>query len=200
MNNIVFTEKIKSNPRRYLLVYEDVFCKQTIVPNDIDDINKEGRMSLNTIDGFTSKYGNEASLLYDFDIYDDRTPHKVYIEYNSNGEVKQIPVMYNDKRLSEIALNSTSKLWDDRKTRKLFTDMSFVLLRNDHRELEKLLNSKASVTEPHLRNLIGYALNHGTHTMNMEFMKEKLFDSYKQWRAVYYHSMYIPEQKVKKKV
>ena len=199
MNNLVVHGKVKSNPKRYLLVYEDVFCKQIIIPN-IDDINKDGRMSLNTIDAFTSNYGNEASLLYDLDIYDDRTPHRVYIEYNSNGEAKQIPVMYNDKLLGEIAAHSTAKLWDDRKTKKLFTDMSFVLLRNDHRELEKLLKSNCILTEPHLRNVVGYGLNHGTHTMNMGFMKAKLFDSYKQWRAVYYHTMYIPKQKVKKKV
>ena len=199
MNNLVFTEKIKNNPRRYLLVYEDVFCKEIIIPN-IDGVNKEGKMTLNTIDMVTSKYFDGASLLYDFEIYGDKTPHCVYIEYNSSGEYRRIPVMYNDKRLREIAINSTSKLWDDRKTRRLFTDMSFVLLRNDYGELESLLDGICPVTDPHLRNIIGYAINHGTHTMNTGFVKEKLLDSYKQWRAVYYNAMYVKEQKVKKKV
>ena len=200
MKNISIREKgIKNNPKRYRLVYEDVFCKEIIKP-DVEDINEYGNMTLNTIDSFTSKYWDKSQLLHDLGIEEDKTPHKVYIEYKSNGEIKNIPVMYNDALLGEIASKSSAKLWDDRKTRQLFTNMSIVWLRNDYSELEKLLNSEFVVTEPHLRNVIGYGLNHGTHTMNIPFMKEKIFDSYKQWRAFYYHTMYTPEQKVKKKV
>ena len=46
--------------------------------------------------------------------------------------------MYNDKLLEKIANCSTAKLWNSGETRKLFTDMAFVLLRNDYGELFKL--------------------------------------------------------------
>ena len=190
MKSVDFSEKILINPKRYLLVKEDSYSREVIRPN-IDDINKDGRMMLATIDTITSNYANKEQLLLDcgmYDPYDKESSGNVYIEYNSNGVTKKLPVMFNNSLLNLIASNSTAKLWDSGKTRNLFTKMSFQWLKNDDGILERLLNDDPCVTDPHLRNVIGYALNHGTHTMNMEFIRERMFESYKQWRAFYYNS------------
>ena len=202
MKSVDINEKLlKSNPKRYLLVKENSYTKDIIrLQVDEDHINKDGRMSLTTIDSVTSKYYSREQLLKDYDMYDEYDKESnglVYIEYNSNGELRKLPVMYNDNLLNLIASNSTSKLWDSNKTRSLFTKMSFQWLKNDDGILQRLLNGPSPVSEPHLRNVIGYGLSHGTHTMNLEFIKKKMFNSYKQWRAFYYNSD-VGYQKVKK--
>ena len=58
MKSVDIDEKLlKSNPKRYLLVKENSYTKDIIrLQVDEDHINKDGRMSLTTIDSVNTKY------------------------------------------------------------------------------------------------------------------------------------------------
>lgn len=189
------TGDIKRNKhKRYLLVASNLYGDEYISPNATDTpiqqlAEKRSKMFLPQIDIITSASVDSEDLLTKYEMYDYKAPTIVSVQYHSHGEIKDLPVMYNDEVLNSIAIQQTNnKLVKSSITDNVFQNIKTQLIANENDLLNRLLYSDFGITDPQLRTILNNALKFGTSQINFEQLYSRMHSYYKQWRTFYYYT------------
>ncbi len=199
MSNVVLPndtiKRISNKHKRYLLVTSSVYGSEFINPTVDDDVNEKDneasfRMYLPRIDSLTSLRKDKDDLLMEFGLCDYKVQQDVDIKYKSNGEVKSMPVMYDDKELYEIAIFSdrTNKVAITPYAEVIFSTGVDKLKVNKDNLLYRLLNSNFCITDPKIRKELQTIEGHGSSGYDFNKLYGMIHGHYKQWRAFYYHT------------
>lgn len=197
INNIEISNSIVDNKqnkhKRYLLVatsdYGEDYITKTPIITPLKSIAEKGsRMVLPEIDVITSSELDSESLLIKYNIFNYKSPAKVTIQYQSYGETKLLPVMYNDDLLKRISLQSTNKVVKNKDTDEIFSNIKEKLSINEDSLINRLLNSKFKITDPKIRVILNNYLKNKVDKINFNQLYSLIHDHYKQWRTFYYHT------------
>ena len=198
-NNINISTKMinntkKNKHKRYLLVASNIYGDEYINPNVPDTTSqklaeKRSKMFLPQIDIITSSSTDLEELLTKYDMYDYKVHTTVSVQYHSHGEIKELPVMYNDEVLNSIASQQTNnKLVKSSVTDDVFQNVKDKLIANENYLLNRLLYSQFEITDPQIRTILTSALRRGTSQINFDQLYSRIHQYYKQWRTFYYHT------------
>lgn len=184
----------KNKHKRYLLVASNLYGDEYISPTATDTAiqklaEKRSKMFLPQIDIITSTSVDAEDLLTKNELYDYKAPTIVSVQYHSHGEIKELPVMYNDEVLNSIASQQTNnKLVKSSITDDVFQNVKDKLIANENDLLNRLLYSQFEITDPQIRMALASALRHGTSQINFDQLYSRIHQYYKQWRTFYYHT------------
>lgn len=187
-------KKLQNKHKRYLLVASNIYGDEYISPYATSTLiqrkaEKSSKLLLPQIDIITSLSVDSEDLLMKNQMYDYQAPAIVSIKYQSKGETKNLPVMYNDEVLNSIASQQVNnKIEKNNETDGIFQNIKDKLLANENDLLNRLLYSDFGITDPQLRTILNNALKFGTSQINFEQLYSRMHSYYKQWRTFYYYT------------
>lgn len=146
------------------------------------------KMTLPQIDSYTTDFTDKTALLLSQNLLDYKVDADVHIQYQSYGETKQLPVMYKDKHLKRISLNSDNLVSMPDDTKKLLDLFNAKLKVNKNHIIERLLYYPFHITHPAIRTILQKSLDDNTYQIDQNRLNLLICSYYKQFRAVYYHT------------
>lgn len=187
-------KQLSNRHKRYLLVASNVYGDEYISPYNISALTqpkaiKRSKLLLPQIDIITSSSIDPEELLMKYQIYDYKAPATISIQYQSKGETKKLPVMYNDEVLNRIANQQVNnQIVTSQDTKIVFQNIKDKLVANENNLLNCLLYSNFRITDPRLRMILNNALKKGPSQIDFDQLYSRMHSYYKQWRTFYYYT------------
>ena len=202
-SNLKLSKKILMAKDRYFLMLHQELDGDTI-------LNPEGRQSLlipipaqieeckttlPNLDKISSKANSPCGLVKGLSVKDLLEEMTLDIGYIHEDTIRNIPIMYSDEVLYSIVAQESNA----NRLINVSFNHSIDMLRKESCITERLLDSEFCITDERIRQLLIDYRNSGYHFLKTNALEDMVHSSYKQWRALYYHTTdhYIESPKKK---